>query len=178
MSSQGRHVPRLRSSTREVLLGSSNVSPRSTLPSLEATARRPHKKATNNHTPPPGPLPPKNSEPTIIQAFAKVWETPDLLVSFDGANLTLPHGARQANAAWPHVDQSPRRRGLQCVQGLLNLAPNGPRDGGLIVLRGSSLLNEAFFKAHPGAGERTCKCLCLCSLLSPPPIPLPSSSGV
>lgn len=77
-------------------------------------------------------------------------------MSFDGANLTLPHPDRQPNAAWPHVDQSPKRKGLQCVQGLLNLAPNGPRDGGLIVLRGSSLLNEAFFKAHPGAGERTC----------------------
>lgn len=90
-------------------------------------------------------------------------------MSFDGANLTLPHGARQANAAWPHVDQSPRRRGLQCVQGLLNLAPNGPRDGGLIVLRGSSLLNEAFFKAHPGAGERTCKCLSFFFFSLPPP---------
>lgn len=97
------------------------------------------------------------SEPAIIDAFTKIWNTPELLVSFDGANLTLPHPDRQPNAAWPHVDQSPKRKGLQCVQGLLNLAPNGPRDGGLIVLKGSSLLNEAFFKAHPGSGERTCE---------------------
>ncbi|KAJ4417477.1 hypothetical protein N0V82_006141 [Gnomoniopsis sp. IMI 355080] len=95
------------------------------------------------------------TEPTIIDAFAKIWGTPNLLVSFDGANITLPHPDRQSNEAWPHVDQSPKRTGLQCVQGLLNLAPNGPQDGGLIVLKGSSLLNEAFFKAHPGAGERT-----------------------
>lgn len=97
------------------------------------------------------------SEPAVIDAFAKIWDTTELLVSFDGANITLPHPDRQSNSAWPHVDQSPKRKGLQCVQGLLNLAPNGPRDGGLIVLKGSSLLNEAFFKAHPAAGERTCK---------------------
>lgn len=100
-----------------------------------------------------------DSEPAIIDAFAKVWETRDLLVSFDGANLTLPHAERQTNAAWPHVDQSPKRKGLQCVQGLLNLTQNGPRDGGLIVVKGSSRLNETFFKAHPDAGERTCACL-------------------
>lgn len=98
-----------------------------------------------------------HSEPKIIDAFAKIWNTHKLLVSFDGANITLPHPERQPNSAWPHVDQSPKRKGLQCVQGLLNLAPNGPQDGGLVVLKGSSLLNEAFFKAHPDAGQRTCE---------------------
>lgn len=37
---------------------------------------------------------------------------------------------------------------MQCVQGILNLATNGPEDGGLIVLKGSSALNEDFFKTH------------------------------
>jgi hypothetical protein len=37
---------------------------------------------------------------------------------------------------------------MQCVQGILNLAPNGPNDGGLIVLKGSSALNEQVFKEH------------------------------
>ncbi|KAJ0120119.1 uncharacterized protein J7T55_000973 [Diaporthe amygdali] len=87
-------------------------------------------------------------EPTILNAYAKLWQTEDLLVSFDGANLTLPTKDREPVGAWPHVDQSPHRKGLQCVQGILNLAPNGPKDGGLIVLKGSSALNEAFFKTH------------------------------
>lgn len=87
-------------------------------------------------------------EPAIIDAFAKLWQTEDLLVSFDGANLTLPTKDREPVAAWPHVDQSPHRKGMQCVQGILNLATNGPKDGGLIVLKGSSALNEAFFKTH------------------------------
>lgn len=44
---------------------------------------------------------------------------------------------------------------MQCVQGILNLSPNGPDDGGLVVLKGSHNANETFFKLHPetkGAG--------------------------
>lgn len=84
----------------------------------------------------------------MVDAFAKLWGTDELLVSFDGANLTLPSPDRALLPAWPHVDQSPLRRGLQCVQGILNLAPNGPEDGGLVVLKGSSALNEQFFQQH------------------------------
>lgn len=61
----------------------------------------------------------------------------------------------QPSTPWPHVDQNPNRKGMQCVQGILNLAPNGPEDGGLVVLKGSHKLNELFFKTHPetkGAG--------------------------
>ena len=90
----------------------------------------------------------KNSEPKIIESFAKIWDSDQLLVSFDGVNLTLPAPDRPTMGAWPHVDQSPLRKGLQCVQGILNLAPNGPDDGGLIVLKGSSAVNELFFKTH------------------------------
>jgi ectoine hydroxylase-related dioxygenase (phytanoyl-CoA dioxygenase family) len=34
---------------------------------------------------------------------------------------------------------------MQCVQGLLNYQPNGPKDGGLIVMKGSSKLFDQFF---------------------------------
>jgi hypothetical protein len=87
-------------------------------------------------------------EPGVIDAFSKLWGTDELLVSFDGVNLTLPSTTRPPVKAWPHVDQSPLRKGLQCVQGLLNLAPNGPNDGGLIVMKGSSAVNEEFFATH------------------------------
>ncbi|KAF8864877.1 hypothetical protein BDZ45DRAFT_669251 [Acephala macrosclerotiorum] len=94
-------------------------------------------------------------EPGVIEAFSKLWGTEKLLVSFDGMNLTLPSTKRAANQPWPHVDQSPRRTGLQCVQGILNFAPNGPKDGGLIVMKGSHALNEEFFKTHDVAGRKT-----------------------
>jgi len=95
------------------------------------------------------------SEQSIIDTFAKVWGTNELLVSFDGMNLTLPSSDLKPSTPWPHVDQNPNRKGMQCVQGILNLAPNGPDDGGLVVLKGSHRQNEAFFKTHPeteGAG--------------------------
>ncbi|KAF2159296.1 hypothetical protein M409DRAFT_71081 [Zasmidium cellare ATCC 36951] len=87
-------------------------------------------------------------EPSVVEPFQKLWGTEDLLVSFDGMNLTFPVNPRPTSAPWPHVDQSPLRKGMQCVQGILNLAPNGPKDGGLVVLKKSSKLNELFFKTH------------------------------
>ena len=82
-----------------------------------------------------------------------MWGTEKLLTSFDGVNVTLPAPDRAPIGAWPHVDQSPLRKGLQCVQGILNLTPNGLHDGGLIVLKGSSALNEQFFKSHSNNRE-------------------------
>ncbi|KAK2737301.1 hypothetical protein FQN57_000385 [Myotisia sp. PD_48] len=91
-------------------------------------------------------------EPNVISAFAKLWGTSDLLVSFDAMNLTLPGtSTTKQTAPWPHIDQNPSKPDLECVQGILNLAPNGPKDGGLIVLQGSSILNEEFFKGQQKA---------------------------
>ena len=42
------------------------------------------------------------------------------------------------------ADANSRYR-MQAVQGLLNFAPNGPRDGGLILMKGSSKLFDKFF---------------------------------
>lgn len=89
------------------------------------------------------------SEPTVIDAFEKIWGTRNLLVSFDGMNVTLPASDMPPSEPWPHVDQNPVRKGMQCVQGILNLAPNGPQDGGLMVVKGSHNQNEAFFKSNP-----------------------------
>jgi hypothetical protein len=41
-----------------------------------------------------------------------------------------------SNKPWPHQDQDPEKHGFRCMQGLVNLLPNGPDDGGLIVCRG------------------------------------------
>ncbi|KAK7705479.1 hypothetical protein SLS57_010013 [Botryosphaeria dothidea] len=85
-------------------------------------------------------------EPGVVGAFELLWGTPELLVSFDALNVTLPNRAdRPPKGAWPHVDQSPFRRGLCCVQGVINLSPSGPDDGGLVVFpRSHELLSEFF----------------------------------
>ncbi|KAI5922992.1 hypothetical protein F4810DRAFT_233025 [Camillea tinctor] len=82
------------------------------------------------------------SEPGLIEKFEQLWGTRELLVSFDGLNLSIPEKERpetdQIFAPWPHVDQSPLHSGFDCVQGIVNLLPNGPDDGGLMVLDGST----------------------------------------
>ncbi|TVY14532.1 putative phytanoyl-CoA dioxygenase [Lachnellula arida] len=94
-------------------------------------------------------------EPGVIEAFEKLWGTKELLVSFDGMNFTLPSNPRAATEPWPHIDQSPTRLGLQCVQGILNFAPNGPQDGGLMVMKGSHKFKDEFFSAHDVLDRKT-----------------------
>jgi len=91
------------------------------------------------------------TEPKIVDAFAKLWGTEKLTVSFDGGSLAVPLPADQVEGnkkPWPHSDQSAYRPQRHCVQGLLNILPNGPEDGGLMVLRGSANLFEQYFKEH------------------------------
>lgn len=77
-----------------------------------------------------------------------MYDTDDLIVSFDASNLALPSRADLGpNAPWPHQDQDPRRPGFRCLQGLVNVLPNGPGDGGLIACRGAHRLSEEFHRA-------------------------------
>lgn len=49
------------------------------------------------------------------------------------------------------MDQNPRKYDrFELYQGIANLAPNGPNDGGLCVLRGSHKHHEEHFKAIGG----------------------------
>ncbi|WQF86940.1 Putative phytanoyl-CoA dioxygenase [Colletotrichum destructivum] len=97
-------------------------------------------------------------EQGVIDVFAKVWGTDELIVSFDALNITLPrrpdHAPRQK---WPHVDQSPYRKGLECVQGIVNLSRAGPEDGGLTVYPGTHKVTESFFRDHTDRAQWTRK---------------------
>ncbi|KAF6800902.1 phytanoyl- dioxygenase [Colletotrichum sojae] len=64
------------------------------------------------------------SEPGVVGAFEKVYNTEDLIVSFD----------------------DPEKPGFRCLQGLVNLHPCGPNNGGLIVCKGSHNLSAQFHK--------------------------------
>lgn len=108
-------------------------------------------------------------EPGVVEAFEKVYDTEDLLVSFDAVNFTFPNRKDlQPNKPWPHQDQDPLKpgrvdnviliaqadesKGFRCLQGLVNILPNGPNDGGLIACKGAHLYSEAFheeFKNEP-----------------------------
>ncbi|CAK7220273.1 hypothetical protein SCUCBS95973_004103 [Sporothrix curviconia] len=93
-------------------------------------------------------------EPGVVGAYSKLWGTDNLLVSFDGMNMTIPQEKLPQTEPWPHIDQNPRREGLVCAQGIINFAPNGPRDGGLIVVKGSHRKVGDFFRKNPSIIDR------------------------
>ncbi|KAI0014541.1 phytanoyl-CoA dioxygenase [Xylariomycetidae sp. FL0641] len=87
-------------------------------------------------------------EPGVVGAFEKVYDDPDLLVSFDAINYGFANRTNlPENKPWPHQDQDPEKPGFRCLQGLVNLQPNGPDDGGLIVCRGGHNLSAQFHRA-------------------------------
>jgi len=95
-------------------------------------------------------------EPKIIELFQKVWGTDEITVSFDGGSLAVPLPAEQVEdnkKPWPHSDQSAYRPQRHCIQGLLNLLPNGPDDGGLMVMKGSARLFKEYFEELKAAGK-------------------------
>ncbi|ERS97048.1 hypothetical protein HMPREF1624_06377 [Sporothrix schenckii ATCC 58251] len=95
------------------------------------------------------------AEPGVVDTFAKVYGTDDLLVSFDAINYGFANRANlPANTPWPHQDQDPDRPGFRCLQGLVNLLPNGPEDGGLIVCRGAHNTSQQFHDAMRGTEDR------------------------
>ncbi|CAH0033317.1 unnamed protein product [Clonostachys rhizophaga] len=96
------------------------------------------------------------TEPGVLKPFEQIWGTDELLVSFDTFNVSLPPKPNVAPAApWPHTDQSPYRKGLACVQGILNLSQAGPKDGGLLLMVGSSTLFEKYFETFEPRERKT-----------------------
>ncbi|KAH8891225.1 hypothetical protein GQ53DRAFT_841621 [Thozetella sp. PMI_491] len=95
------------------------------------------------------------TEPDVIKPFSQLWGTDELLVSFDTFNISLPDPNSPPLPPWPHTDQSPYRKGLSCVQGILNLSPAGPKDGGLLLMVGSSILFEKYFETFEPRERKT-----------------------
>ena len=52
--------------------------------------------------------------------FKKLWETDELIVSFDGS-CYIPKALQKADNIWTHTDQAPAYKGLKCYQGLVTL---------------------------------------------------------
>jgi hypothetical protein len=51
-------------------------------------------------------------DPRIVNVFAQIWNTPELIVSMDGMSFMCPPEIREGYCdPWPHVDQSINRRG-------------------------------------------------------------------
>ncbi|KAL0486593.1 hypothetical protein AKO1_001399 [Acrasis kona] len=109
------------------------------------------------------------AEEGIISFFQQLWETKDLLVSFDGACMIRPSLCTKKSNKWAHTDQAPlikipnangkfvEVRDFPCVQGLLNLRPCGPTDGGLVVYKGSHKQHQQYFIDKGSIENKNCK---------------------
>jgi hypothetical protein len=81
--------------------------------------------------------------PNVKKSFAAIWDTDELLVSFDGMALWRPWAINPAwktnrGGSWLHIDQHPiTRPGRQCVQGLVNLVQMSEKTGGNVLIPGS-----------------------------------------
>ncbi len=90
-------------------------------------------------------------DPTMRAIFEKLWNTKDLIVSFDGVNITPPPevtrmGWQAPDKHWLHADQGSRKPGLRSIQGLVNLVDVDVGDATLLVLRNSNVHHTAFFR--------------------------------
>ncbi|KAM9969430.1 hypothetical protein ACTFIR_001265 [Dictyostelium discoideum] len=82
-------------------------------------------------------------ETDIMKIFEMIYQTPELLVSFDGGNLSRPTNAEPKS--WAHFDQGSSKFGFRCIQGFLNLDVCQENDGGLIVYQDSHLQHDKYF---------------------------------
>jgi hypothetical protein len=79
--------------------------------------------------------------PKVREAFRRIWNTNDLIVSYDGANVFRPwhHGFKKTVCGWWHVDQGRAKQGRHAVQGFVSLYDANGGTGGLTVVPQSHL---------------------------------------
>jgi hypothetical protein len=79
----------------------------------------------------------------VQNVFKTLWNTDDLVVSFDGS-CWLPTELKKRDNIWTHIDQAPTKKGLQCYQGFVSLTENISRT--FVVYEGSHQLHEQYAK--------------------------------
>ena len=85
--------------------------------------------------------------------FEHIWNTSDLLCSFDGACFLKPSSDKISTSKyWIHSDQGNFSLDFCCVQGIVNLLDNGPNDGGLVIVQNSHTVFSDYLQRHPTQG--------------------------
>jgi len=83
------------------------------------------------------------TNPKIVNVFKELWETDELVTSFDGC-CYYPKEYKGEEKYWTHTDQSSRKKGVHCYQSFVSLTNNVERT--LQVYEGSNLLHENYFE--------------------------------
>ena len=79
----------------------------------------------------------------VQDVFRYLWDTDDLVVSFDGC-CWMDKNVKKRDNIWTHSDQSPKKKGLHCYQGFVSMTDN--KEKTLVVYEGSHKLLEDYYK--------------------------------
>ena len=100
------------------------------------------------------------SHPKVATIFEHIFNTTELLVSFDGVNCGLGPlltGTRSKGLYKGkknlHCDQRFAKNSFECVQTWVTANPTGPGDGTLRILEGSHLLHKEFNEEFQTEGK-------------------------
>lgn len=80
----------------------------------------------------------------IINTFKNLWNTNELVTSFDGCCYYPKNHIDDKAYYWTHTDQSGMKKGRHCLQSFVSLTNNKERT--LIVYEGSHKLHESYFE--------------------------------
>jgi ectoine hydroxylase-related dioxygenase (phytanoyl-CoA dioxygenase family) len=83
------------------------------------------------------------TRPQIIQIFKKLWQTDDLVVSFDGC-CHIPKDFSKKDDIWTHTDQAPNSPDLECFQSFVSLTNNSERT--IILYKKTHKLHQKYFE--------------------------------
>lgn len=79
----------------------------------------------------------------IINIFKSIWNTDNLVVSFDGC-CYIDKNLDKKDSIWTHTDQASNNSDLQCYQSFISLTDNEERT--LIVYENSHLYHKEYFE--------------------------------
>ena len=83
------------------------------------------------------------TNPKVQQIYKDLWNTQNIIVSFDGSCYISKDNSQQDNI-WTHTDQAPNAKKFECYQGFVALTENKERT--LVVYEGSHLYHKQYFE--------------------------------
>lgn len=81
------------------------------------------------------------TQPKVQEVFKNIWNTDDLVVSYDGT-CWIPKDLKKKDNIWTHTDQAPNSKGFKCCQGFVSLTEN--KEKTFRVYEGSHKLHEQY----------------------------------
>jgi len=90
------------------------------------------------------------TRPKVKEIFSGLWNTKDLVVSFDGS-CYIGKQCKKKDAIWTHTDQSPTIKKHTCYQGLVSLTDNKERT--IVVYDKTHLIHSKYFEIKNNTGK-------------------------